>query len=172
MKRKERKCDYEVHNTTPVTRAFVKWQLDPQRELLDLTDGFKLRQKYADWLDDNIKVDRIGLYYHFKIKFNTTEEEPIHIYAKKGKSEYQYVVTDDCRTIRGLKSRGFHFSAKRKRYIEFVLGRFGIKISRDALVCTSSQSDFVKNIHNMVQAILLIDGLATFDLVDKGGEQI
>lgn len=165
MRKKDRKCDYEVHNTTPVTRAFIKWQRSKDKKVLDFGDGLDLRERYANWLDERVKVSRIGPYFHIIIPFNTTNDEPIHIYALK--QPQRIFLTDDCKTVRSLKERGFHFSAKRKRHIEFVLREHGLSLDKDAIVCETLLKDFAKTLHNMVQAIYLIDGLFTLDLAEN-----
>lgn len=162
MKRKENKCDYDMYNTTPVTQAFVDWQLDHDKQLLDFGVGLDLKQRYMNWLDDKIKVGRIGYYYHFVVPFFNTEHEPLHVYVRK--DGYKILLTDDCKTIRGLKARGFHFSAKRKRHIEYALKMCNVSIDKDALVSTSSVGNFAQHIHQFVQAMLLVDGLFTVEL--------
>ena len=161
MKKKERKCDYEVHNTTPVTKAFIKWRKDKNRKVLDYGEGLDLRERYVKWLDEKVKVERIGPYFHIVIPFMTTTKEPIHIYAIKQPN--RVFLTDDCKTIRSLKERGYHFSAKRKRHIEFVLEQNGLSLDKDAIVCEILLKDFAKQLHNMVQAVFLIDGLFTIE---------
>ena len=139
MRQKDRKCDYEVHNTTPVTKAFLKWQRSKDRKILDFGEGLDLRDRYAAWLEERVRVSRIGPYFHITVPFNTTNEEPIHIYSIRESG--RFYLTDDCKTIRSLKERGFHFSAKRKRHIEFVLSQYGLGLDKDAIVCSTLLKD-------------------------------
>ena len=161
MKRKEHKCEYDIHNTTPVTKAFLDWQLDPDKQLLDYGVGLNLKQKYFNWLDEKFKVDRIGLFYRFTIPYINTQGKPLYVYVQKRRGKV--FLTDDCKTIRDLKDRGFHFSAKRKRHIEYILKTCDVKIDKDALVCIATTDKFARQLHSFVQAMLLIDGLFTAD---------
>ena len=117
----------------------------------------KLIENYTQWLKSEITFEKIGEYYEITTPFLDNANDYLQIYVKLDNDEI--IITDDGAIINGLKMNGLKLTQNRKEHLDKILFQYGVKLDGDALVSKTSLSDFSRQKHMFIQAMLKADDM-------------
>ena len=125
----------------------------------NLLDPIKLKEKYIDWLEDEITVNKINEYLEITSPFLDRYNDYLQVYAKLQKNN-EIILTDDAYIINNLQMSGIDInSSKRKQLLEKFLHKYNVKLEENALVMKSGIDDFPQKILFLMQAMLNVDDM-------------
>ena len=125
----------------------------------NILDPIKLKEKYINWLEEEIKVNKIGEYLEIISPFLDRYNDYLHVYAKLGEDD-EIILTDDAYIIENLQMSGINInSSKIKQVLESFLEKYNVKLEGNALIIKSGIEDFPQKILFLMQAMLNIDNM-------------
>ena len=125
----------------------------------DLLDPIKVKERYINWLEHEISVNKIGEYLEITSPFLDRYNDYLQVYAKL-EADDEIILTDDAYIINNLQMSGVDInSSKRKQVLESFLNKYNVKLEEDALVTRSGIEDFPQKILFLMQAMLNIDDM-------------
>ena len=125
----------------------------------DLLDPIKVKERYINWLEHEISVNKIGEYLEITSPFLDRYNDYLQVYAKLEVDD-EIILTDDAYIINNLQMSGVDInSSKRKQVLESFLNKYNVKLEEDALVTKSGIEDFPQKILFLMQAMLNIDDM-------------
>ena len=125
----------------------------------NLLDPIKVKEKYKDWLDQEISVNKIGEYLEVISPFLDRYNDYLQVYVKLEKDN-EIILTDDSYIINNLQMSGIDInSSKRKKLLESFLNKYNVKLEDNALVIKASVEDFPQKILFLMQAMLNVDDM-------------
>ena len=125
----------------------------------DLLDPIKVKERYINWLEHEISVNKIGEYLEITSPFLDRYNDYLQVYAKLEVDD-EIILTDDAYIINNLQMSGVDInSSKRKQVLESFLNKYNVKLEEDALVTRSGIEDFPQKILFLMQAMLNIDDM-------------
>lgn len=68
----------------------------------NILDSIKLKEKYINWLEEEITVNKIGEYLEITSPFFDRYNDYLHVYAKLEKDD-EIILTDDAYIIENLQ---------------------------------------------------------------------
>ncbi|MGE5340379.1 MAG: DUF1828 domain-containing protein [Candidatus Omnitrophota bacterium] len=114
---------------------------------------------YLKWLKERTIINPIGEWYEITTPFLNRHNDYIQIYAKK-ETEDRIILTDDAETLNEMELSGFNLNSPRnKRELEIILNGYGVILEEKKLISVSDRRSFPEKKHNLIQAILSINGL-------------
>jgi len=123
-----------------------------------IEDVQKLVDNYWSWLKDKTILKQVDDWVEISAPFLDRNNDYIQIYTKKENSGY--ILTDDANTIHELEMSGCDLNTpNRKSLLNMTLNGFGVGLDGDALTVKTSQSEFPRKKHNLLQAILAVNDL-------------
>lgn len=124
-----------------------------------ILDPVQLKEEYINWLEDEIKLEKIDEYIEITSPFLDRYNDYLQIYAKIEKDN-EIFLTDDSYTINNLKMSGIDInSPKRKQLLNSFLNKYRVKLDNDSLVIKAGIEDFPQKILFLVQAMLNVDDM-------------
>lgn len=124
-----------------------------------MLDPIKLKEQYLNWLEDEIKLNKIDKYIEITSPFLDRYNDYLQIYAKLEKDN-DIILTDDAYVINNLKMSGIDInSTKRKQILDNFLKKYNVKLEKDALVLHSGIDDCPQKILLLMQAMINIDDM-------------
>lgn len=125
----------------------------------NILDPIKLKEKYINWIEEEISVNKIGEYLEITSPFLDRYNDYLQVYAKLEKDD-EIILTDDAYIIENLQMSGIDInSSKRKQVLESFLKKYNVKLEENALVTKSGIEDFPQKILFLMQAMLNIDDM-------------
>lgn len=125
----------------------------------DLMNPIELKEKYIQWLENEISVNEIGESLEITSPFLDRYNDYIQVYAKRNE-DGEIILTDDSYVINNLKISGVDInSPKRKTILDKFLKKYSVKLKNDALTITAGDDDFPQKIIFLMQAMLNIDDM-------------
>ena len=125
----------------------------------NILDQIKLKEKYINWLKEEITVNKIGEYLEITSPFLDRYNDYLQIYAKLGEDD-EIILTDDAYVIENLQMSGIDInSSKRKQVLESFLEKYNVKLEENALIIKSGIEDFPQKILFLMQTMLNIDNM-------------
>lgn len=119
----------------------------------------QLKEKYINWLENEISVKNIGEYFEITSPFLDRYNDYLQIYAKL-ENNNEIFLTDDAYTINNLKMSGIDInSLKRKQILENFLKKYRVQLNGDALEIRAGMEDFPQKILFLLQAMLNVDDM-------------
>ena len=119
----------------------------------------ELKEKYINWLEDEISVNKIGEYLEVTSPFLDRYNDYLQVYAKI-QNDNEIIITDDSYTINNLKMSGIDFnSIKRKQLLTTFINKYNINLKDDELIVKTNIDDFPRKILFLMQAMLNIDDM-------------
>lgn len=124
-----------------------------------ILDPVQLKEEYINWLEDEIKFEKIDEYIEITSPFLDRYNDYLQIYAKIEKDN-EIFLTDDSYTINNLKMSGIDInSPKRKQLLNNFLNKYRVKLDNDSLVIKAGIEDFPQKILFLMQAMLNVDDM-------------
>lgn len=124
-----------------------------------ILDPVQLKEEYINWLEDEIKLEKIDEYIEITSPFLDRYNDYLQIYAKIEKDN-EIFLTDDSYTINNLKMSGIDInSPKRKQLLNSFLNKYRVKLDNDSLVIKAGIEDFPQKILFLMQAMLNVDDM-------------
>lgn len=124
-----------------------------------ILDPVQLKEEYINWLEDEIKFEKIDEYIEITSPFLDRYNDYLQIYAKIEKDN-EIFLTDDSYTINNLKMSGIDInSPKRKQLLNSFLNKYRVKLDNDSLVIKAGIEDFPQKILFLMQAMLNVDDM-------------
>ena len=125
----------------------------------NILDPIKLKEKYINWLKEEITVNKIGEYLEITSPFLDRYNDYLQIYVKLGEYD-EIILTDDAYVIENLLMSGIDInSSKRKQVLESFLEKYNVKLEENALIIKSGIEDFLQKILFLMQVMLNIDDM-------------
>lgn len=125
----------------------------------NLLDPIKLKEKYINWLEQEISVNRINEYLEITSPFLDRYNDYLQVYAKLEENN-EIILTDDSYIINNLQMSGIDINSnKRKQLLKSFLNKYNVKLEEDALVIKSGIEDFPQKILFLMQAMLNVDDM-------------
>ena len=125
----------------------------------DMINPIELKEKYINWLEEEITVSKIGEYIEITSPFLDRYNDYIQVYAKK-QSDSEILLTDDAYVINNLRMSGIDInSSKRKQILNSFLNKYMVRMEDDALIIKAGNEDFPQKILFLMQAMLNIDDM-------------
>ena len=119
----------------------------------------ELKEKYINWLEDEISVNKIGEYLEVTSPFLDRYNDYLQVYVKI-QNDNEIIITDDSYTINNLKMSGIDFnSIKRKQLLTTFINKYNINLKDDELIVKTNIDDFPRKILFLMQAMLNIDDM-------------
>jgi hypothetical protein len=114
---------------------------------------------YLDWLRQGITVRQISEYWtEITTPFLDRHNDHLQIYAKK--EGETYTITDDGYILDDLEHSGCSLETpKRQLLLQTTLNGFGLDNTHGRLSVNSSEKEFPRHIHNLLQGMLAINDL-------------
>ena len=124
-----------------------------------MINPIELKEKYINWLEEEITVSKIGEYIEITSPFLDRYNDYIQVYAKK-QSDSEILLTDDAYVINNLRMSGIDInSSKRKQILNSFLNKYMVRMEDDALIIKAGNEDFPQKILFLMQAMLNIDDM-------------
>lgn len=117
----------------------------------------KLIDDYATWLKSEITFERVGEYCEITTPYLDSANDYLQIYVRQDNDGFFF--TDDCATIRNLKTHGFQFTTTRKEHLQQILNQYGVKLNGDELTLKAPANGFAQKKHMFIQAMLRVDDM-------------
>ena len=119
----------------------------------------ELKEKFVNWLKDEIYVKNIGEYTEITSPFLDRYNDYLQIYVKL-QNNNELILSDDAYTINNLKMAGIDIdSAKRRKILDNFLNKYRVELINDELTIKSGVEDFPQKIMFLMQAMLNIDDM-------------
>ena len=125
----------------------------------NLLNPVELKEKYINWLENEITVNRINEYIEITSPFMDRYNDYLQVYAKL-ENDSEILLTDDSYIINNLEMSGIDMkSNKRKQLLQSFLNKYSVKLDGNALVSKSNIDDFPQKILFLMQAMLNVDDM-------------
>lgn len=125
----------------------------------NLLNPVELKEKYINWLEDEITVNKINEYIEITSPFLDRYNDYLQVYAKL-ENNNEILLTDDSYIINNLEMSGVDMkSNKRKQLLQSFLNKYSVKLDGNALVSKSNIDDFPQKILFLMQAMLNVDDM-------------
>lgn len=126
---------------------------------MEVIDAIKLKEQYVNWLNEELKFNRINNYIEITSPFLDRYNDYLQVYVNISSPDNIYI-TDDGATINNLKMSGIDFkSSKRLELLNSFLKKYGIKHIDDELTISTSIKNFPQKLILLTQAMLNIDDM-------------
>ena len=120
--------------------------------------GHELLEDYLQWLRASTRVRDVSGFTELTVPFLDRHNDHLQVYI--GRSNGDYVLTDDGYTIADLEQAGCRLtSPKRRELLAVTLNGFGVKLDEGALVAKATSGDVATKTHNLIQAMLAVNDL-------------
>ena len=117
--------------------------------------GVKLVSDYLDWYRENTIIKNIKESVELTTPVVNHINDRIRIYITPKNDGF--LLSDDGATLNELDLEGINLTTEtRQKMVKSILNFHGIRLDEDVLYITTSQQDFPKKKHQLVQAILKI----------------
>ena len=117
-----------------------------------------LINEYWSWLKQETEIRPIDEYVEITTPFLDQHNDHIQIYAKHNGGGW--ILTDDGYTIRDLQNSGCDIDTERRQnLLRTVARRLGVELKEEELLVHTSQQDFARKKHNLIQAIIGVGDL-------------
>ena len=124
-----------------------------------ILDPVELKEKYINWLEDEIIVNEIEDCIEITSPFLDRYNDYLQVYAKK-ENDSEIILTDDASILDNLQMSGIDInSPKRKQILDNILNKYGVKIEKGALTIKAGIEDFPQKILFLMQAMLNVDDM-------------
>lgn len=117
----------------------------------------ELIDSYTQWLNKEIRFEKIGQYYEISTPFLDSNNDYIQFYVRMDGDKVFF--TDDGFTINNLEMTGYRFNSKRKRILDRIIAQYGVVLKGKALETSSDIKSFPMKKHLYMQAIMKVDDL-------------
>jgi len=118
----------------------------------------KLLADYTAWLKDKTVLRKLDNWVEITTPYLDRHNDYLQIYAKRENGGY--LLTDDGYTVGDLEQGGCKLqSPKRQNMLHMTLNGFGVQINNNALQIHASPENFALKKHNLVQAMLAVNGM-------------
>ena len=125
----------------------------------NLLNPVELKEKYINWLEDEITINKINEYIEITSPFLDRYNDYLQVYAKL-ENNNEILLTDDSYIINNLEMSGIDMkSNKRKQLLQSFLNKYSVKLDGNALVSKSNIDDFPQKILFLMQAMLNVDDM-------------
>lgn len=125
----------------------------------NLLNPVELKEKYINWLEDEITINKINEYIEITSPFLDRYNDYLQVYAKL-ENNNEILLTDDSYIINNLEMSGVDMkSNKRKQLLQSFLNKYSVKLDGNALVSKSNIDDFPQKILFLMQAMLNVDDM-------------
>lgn len=120
-------------------------------EIKDLIDS------YTQWLNKEIRFEKIGQYYEISTPFLDSNNDYIQFYVRMDGDKIFF--TDDGFTINNLEMTGYQLNSKRKKTLNSIVAQYGVNLNGKSLETSADIKTFPMKKHLYMQAIMKIDDL-------------
>ena len=126
--------------------------------VLRVQDIQNLLDAYHVWLKDKTVLHQIDQWVEITTPYLDRHNDYVQIYVKK--TNGGFLLTDDGYIIDDLKQSGCKLdSYKRQELLQMTLNGFGVKKDGNELQVHTSAENFASRKHNLVQAMLAVNGM-------------
>ncbi len=123
-----------------------------------IDDVRRLTDSYHKWLRDNTTIQAIEDCVEISSPFLDRHNDHMQIYVEPSKDGF--VLTDDGYTIADLELGGCKLDTpKRRSLLNMTLNGFGVSRNNDELQVTATETNFARQKHNLLQAMLAVNDL-------------
>ena len=115
---------------------------------------------YADWIKNEFSVVKYGKYYELTTPFLDRFNDCLQVYIRQI-SDDKIIISDDSYILNNLIHAGFKLkpNSKRKYEIDRIIKVFSLELNGNAIVGTTTISNFPFKLHQFIQAMLAIDDM-------------
>ena len=117
----------------------------------------KFVDEYIKFLKENLNVNVLGDYQEITLPFYDRNNDSLVVYIEK--RNHEFVISDDSYILNDLLDSGFILSPKRKRTLEIICAKLGVKLEDKELKIICKENELIKKVHTLAQAMLRIDDM-------------
>jgi hypothetical protein len=120
-------------------------------------DTKSLIDSYIEWFKERISFEQLEGSCEITTPFLDRHNDAIVIYLERNGDEI--LLTDDGYTLSDLSLSGVDMTPNRQQILKTMLNGFGVENVENELVVITSQDDFPRKKHNLVQTILAVNDM-------------